>query len=193
PSPVAPQDALCKALVLFRQTMEDVLNLHDTAQLRRRELLHKHWTERLWLPLQKHLNQRVSSYGAIDIKRRQGLYSQYLQHYNSKGYVFLDTYNPKEYDPFLCHLKRSHYVKVTFLKFWSYLRCSGMYSRQEDKLPHYFQSSLVSNSPVTPGTPLGTPSSYSPSTSTKTPEKKAVRKALSRYPLYRLSDCVRDL
>ncbi|XP_055005424.1 protein FAM228A isoform X2 [Boleophthalmus pectinirostris] len=170
--------------------LEDVLNQHDIAEQRRRELLHKDWTEHIWMPLQKHLNQHVSSCGAMDIKRRQGLYSQYLQHCNRKGYVFLDTYNPDEYDPFLHHLKKSHYSKLAEMKdrpreAWTSTSLetdTKNSSRQDDKLPHHYQSSLVSSSPVTPSTRYGTPSTYSLSTSTKTPENKAMTRPLSRYP-----------
>ncbi|KAK7906907.1 hypothetical protein WMY93_015519 [Mugilogobius chulae] len=175
----------------FVKDVEDVLNQHDFTMLRRRELLHKHWTERLWLPFQKQLNQRVSSCGASEIQRRQRLYSQYLQHCNSKGYVFLDTYNPREYDPFLQH-KKSDYIKLVEIKnspkeAWTsnYLESDSTRnsSRRDNKLPHHFQSSLVSSSIATPGTRPGTPSSYSASTSMKTPtgNKTERRRALGRH------------
>uniref|UniRef100_A0AAV2K9D4 Uncharacterized protein n=1 Tax=Knipowitschia caucasica TaxID=637954 RepID=A0AAV2K9D4_KNICA len=133
----------------FVKDLEDVLNQHDVAERRKRELLHKHWTERLWLPLQKRLIQRVASCGAAEIKRRQGLYSHYLQHCNSKLAEIEDR--PKQAWNSIClHTE------------------SKNDSRQFEKLPPHLQSSLVSGSSVRSWTRHGTPSSSSASSSTKT-------------------------
>lgn len=169
----------------FIKELEKVLNQHDVAELRRRELLHKQWTERRWLPLQKHLHQRVSSCGATDIKRRQSFYSHFLQHCNSKGCVFLDIYNLKEYDPFFHPLKNSHHLKLTegrnsVKEAWTSdsTEADSSKSSRKGRLPHHFQPSLVSSRSVTPNTQQRTPSSYTASTSTNK-EGKAVRGTVS--------------
>lgn len=173
----------------FIKELEKVLNQHDVAERRRRELLHKQWTERLWLPLQKQLHQRVSSCGAIDMKRRQSLYNHFLQHCNSKGYVFLDTYNLQEYNPFFRPLKKSHHQKLTEKKTtpkeaWmpnSTEADSTDSSRKEGKRPHHVHSSLVSSSFMTFSTQQqGIQTCYTSSESTKT-ESKAMRRTLSRF------------
>lgn len=171
----------------FIKELEMFLNHHDLVERRRKELLHKDWTEHLWLPLQKNLNQRVSSC-SIDIKRRQSLYSHFLQHCNSKGYVFLDTYNQKEYDPFLCHLKpEPHNHKCAEIKArpkdaWtaeSFEMDSKMSSRQEDKLSQHFHTSLVLSSSVgslyrsNQQTPSSSPASTSTPFTTKTPTENS--------------------
>lgn len=167
----------------FIKELEKVLNQHDAAERRRRELLHKQWTERLWLPLQKHLHQRVSSCGAIDIKRRQSFYSHFLQHCNSKGYVFLDTYNLNEYDPFFQPLKNSPHRKSTEMnnsikEAWTpdSTEADSTKSSRRGKLPHHFQSSLVSSRSVMSDTQRRTPFSYTTSTNR---EGKALRGTLS--------------
>uniref|UniRef100_A0A3B4UDL5 Uncharacterized protein n=1 Tax=Seriola dumerili TaxID=41447 RepID=A0A3B4UDL5_SERDU len=86
----------------------------DVTQLRRRELLHKRWTERVWFPLQRRVEEHVSSCSTLEVKRRQSLYSRYLQHCNTKGFVFLETYDLKEYNPFLLNIKKPQYFKVIF-------------------------------------------------------------------------------
>ncbi|XP_053192657.1 protein FAM228A [Scomber japonicus] len=96
------------------EELESFLNQREVAELRRRELLHKHWTERVWMPLQRRVEQCVSSCTAEETKRRQSLYSNYLHHCNSKGFVFLDTGDLKEYNPFL-YVKNKHYFKASTL------------------------------------------------------------------------------
>ncbi|KAK5880120.1 hypothetical protein CesoFtcFv8_023178 [Champsocephalus esox] len=71
----------------FVKELEKFLIRQDFTELRRRELLHKRWTER-------------------------SLYSHFLHHCNSKGFVFLEHYDLKEYDPFLLHIKKPRYLNV---------------------------------------------------------------------------------
>ncbi|XP_026174835.1 protein FAM228A isoform X1 [Mastacembelus armatus] len=91
--------------------LERFLSQWDVTQLRRRELLHKRWTERVWFPLQRRVEEHVSSCSHAQAKRRQSLYSHYLHHCNTKGFVFLETYDPKEYNPFLLNIKTPHSFK----------------------------------------------------------------------------------
>lgn len=74
----------CWLKCVFMEELESFLNQREVAELRRRELLHKHWTERVWMPLQRRVEQCVSSCTAEETKRRQSLYSHYLHHCNSK-------------------------------------------------------------------------------------------------------------
>ncbi|XP_030577289.1 protein FAM228A isoform X4 [Archocentrus centrarchus] len=85
--------------------LEFFLTQRDVAELRRRELLHKHWTEHVWFPLQQRVEEHVSSCGPEHAKRRQSLYNQYLHLCNTKGVVFLESYDPREYDPLLLNIK----------------------------------------------------------------------------------------
>lgn len=170
------------------EELERFLSQRDVTELRRRELLHKRWTERVWFPLQRRVEEHVSSCGPVEAKRRQSLYSHYLHHCNTKvtpisplnllilalkyskcthrnsfclvvysvsdftqtcffgaslvitnqikltqemcnylthtnccvvfnlqGFVFLETYDLKEYNPFLLNIKKPHYFKVIVL------------------------------------------------------------------------------
>ncbi|XP_065819913.1 protein FAM228A isoform X2 [Labrus bergylta] len=94
------------------EELERFFSKRDVTELRRRELLHKHWTERVWFPLQCRVEERVSSCGPMEAKRRQSLYSHYLHHCNAKGFVFLETYNLKEYNPFLLNIEKPCCFKV---------------------------------------------------------------------------------
>ncbi|XP_051264106.1 protein FAM228A isoform X2 [Dicentrarchus labrax] len=91
--------------------LEKFLSQRDVTELRRRELQHKRWTERVWFPLQRRLEEHVSSCSPVEARRRQRLYSHYLHHCNTKGFVFLETYDLREYNPFL--FKQPHYFKLS--------------------------------------------------------------------------------
>ncbi|XP_049913967.1 protein FAM228A [Epinephelus moara] len=97
----------------FVKKLETFLNQRDVTELRRRELQHKRWTERVWFPLQRRVEERASSCSPVALKRRQSLYTHYLQHCNSKGFVFLETYDLREYNPFLLRIKKPHYLKLS--------------------------------------------------------------------------------
>ncbi|XP_041815306.1 protein FAM228A [Chelmon rostratus] len=97
----------------FVKELERFLSQRDVAELRRRELLHKRWTERVWFPLQRRVEEHVSSRGPAEAKRRQSLYSHYLHHCNTKGSVFLETCDLREYNPFLLNIKQPQYLKLT--------------------------------------------------------------------------------
>ncbi|XP_059211913.1 protein FAM228A [Centropristis striata] len=84
----------------FMKELDRFLRERDVCELRRKELLHKRWTERVWFPLQRKVEEHVSSCSPVAVKRRQNLYSAYLQHCTTKGFVFLDHYDPREYNPF---------------------------------------------------------------------------------------------
>ncbi|XP_068197881.1 protein FAM228A [Antennarius striatus] len=95
----------------FVKELEVFLRQQDVAELRRREMLHRSWTDRVWVPLQRRVEEHVSLYAPVEAKRRQSLYRDYLHHCNNKGFVFLDTYDLREYNPFLLSIKMPHYLK----------------------------------------------------------------------------------
>ncbi|XP_068564920.1 protein FAM228A [Cebidichthys violaceus] len=93
--------------------LERFLSQRDMTELRRKELLHKRWTERVWFPLQRRVEEHASSCSPAAVKRRQSSYSHYLHHCNTKGCVFLDTYDLREYNPFLLHIRKPHFLKLS--------------------------------------------------------------------------------
>ncbi|XP_075993860.1 protein FAM228A isoform X2 [Genypterus blacodes] len=89
----------------FVTDVERYLSQWDEAELRKKELLHKLWTGRVWTAVQKRVNEQMCNRSA-EAWMRQSLYSRYLHQCNSKGFVFLETYDPKEYDPFLLNIRK---------------------------------------------------------------------------------------
>ncbi|XP_023144411.1 protein FAM228A [Amphiprion ocellaris] len=47
--------------------LQSFLELRDVTELRRKELLHKSWTERVWFPLQRKVEQHLSSCGPTEV------------------------------------------------------------------------------------------------------------------------------
>ncbi|KAA8583143.1 hypothetical protein FQN60_015689 [Etheostoma spectabile] len=69
----------------FMKELERFLSQRDITELRRRELLHKRWTERVWFPLQRRVEKHVSSCSPVAVKRHLSLYRQYLHQCNTKA------------------------------------------------------------------------------------------------------------
>ncbi|XP_041660589.1 protein FAM228A [Cheilinus undulatus] len=97
--------------------IERYFSQRDVTELRRRELLHKHWSENVWHPLQRRVKELVSRCSLVEAKRRQSLYSHYLQHCNTKGFVFLESFDLKEYNPFLLNIRKPYYLKLSTADF----------------------------------------------------------------------------
>ncbi|XP_029903550.1 protein FAM228A isoform X2 [Myripristis murdjan] len=95
----------------FVKELECFLEQCDTAELRKRELLHKRWTQHVWIPFEKRLQERMSSRWREQAERRRITYSHYIKHCSKKGFVFLENYDPQEYNPFLINIKKPHYLK----------------------------------------------------------------------------------
>ncbi|XP_072218108.1 protein FAM228A [Leuresthes tenuis] len=68
----------------FMKELEFFLRQRDEVELRRRELLHKHWTEHVWFPLEKRVKEYVSRWGPVEAERRRILYNHYLHQCDSK-------------------------------------------------------------------------------------------------------------
>ncbi|XP_049445680.1 protein FAM228A [Epinephelus fuscoguttatus] len=117
----------------FVKKLETFLNQWDVTELRRRELQHKRWTERVWFPLQRRVEERASSCSPVALKRRQSLYTHYLQHCNSKGFVFLETYDLREYNPFLLRIKKPHYLKLKENRTARSCEAGFKYTRAQDE------------------------------------------------------------
>ncbi|KAJ8008717.1 hypothetical protein DPEC_G00081310 [Dallia pectoralis] len=97
----------------FIKDLEHFLCQQERAELCRRELLHKRWTERVWSPIQKIVENRLSHHRGKELQSsRCGMFMSYMNHCNTKSVVFLENYDPKEYDPSLLNTNRPQYFMV---------------------------------------------------------------------------------
>ncbi|XP_049981832.1 protein FAM228B isoform X1 [Alexandromys fortis] len=102
--------------ILYRENyvmkeLDKYLNHYDFLNERRKEMLYKKWVERVEDPLQKKIIEKVSSHKKIKKRRRQEL-ENFLRYVNKKENVFIEHYDPKEYDPFYMNKKDPNFLKV---------------------------------------------------------------------------------
>ncbi|KAL5009521.1 hypothetical protein ScPMuIL_011826 [Solemya velum] len=82
----------------FVQEVEDFLQNKEVLDLRKKEMLHKQWHNRVHQPIRKKIVEAMDSYNWSELDRRKReLHKQYLEFVNQKGHVFLDTIDPEEY------------------------------------------------------------------------------------------------
>uniref|UniRef100_F7FSA1 Family with sequence similarity 228 member B n=1 Tax=Ornithorhynchus anatinus TaxID=9258 RepID=F7FSA1_ORNAN len=81
--------------------LDKYLQHQELLNLRRQELLHKQWFESVSRPLLSAVSQKIESQSSRDIeRRRQVQLAEYLKYQKEKGTLFLEQYDPEEYDPF---------------------------------------------------------------------------------------------
>ncbi|XP_028654947.1 protein FAM228A [Erpetoichthys calabaricus] len=97
---------------VFIKELDGYLNYIEGRELRKKELLHKAWTVGVSEPVQDKLQKHVKIHCPSKAEENKKLFLQYLDYCNKKGHVFLEDYDPYEYNPFLLHLNHPKYFKV---------------------------------------------------------------------------------
>ncbi|XP_045068837.1 protein FAM228A [Coregonus clupeaformis] len=98
----------------FVKDLERFLCQQERAEHRKRELLHKRWTERVWTPIQRSVEKQVSHCCYEEAERIRSMFLQYIHYCNSKGFVFLENYDPQEYNPFHLHINQPQVFTVSY-------------------------------------------------------------------------------
>ncbi|XP_067272994.1 protein FAM228A isoform X2 [Pseudorasbora parva] len=94
------------------QNLDHYLTHRDALDLRKSKLLYKRWTQNVWLPVQRSIKQHFTQHGYNDTQRMRSMHAHYINYCNAKGFVFLESYDPLEYNPFLHHFN-THYHKIS--------------------------------------------------------------------------------
>ncbi|XP_006167711.1 protein FAM228B isoform X2 [Tupaia chinensis] len=143
PQPLGFMEALAKEdidaavqSILYRENyvmkeLDKYLQHHDFLNTRRKEMLYKKWADRVADPLQKRIVEKVCSHKEIT-KRRQEELDSFLKHANKKGNVFIEHYDPKEYDPFYMSKEDPNFLKVTVPPFRDPLK-KAQYDKDNEK------------------------------------------------------------
>ncbi|XP_029451885.1 protein FAM228B isoform X2 [Rhinatrema bivittatum] len=98
----------------FVKELDKYLKHTELVNLRKKEINYKKWSQKVSEPLLQAIEDHIDSYSSKDIeRRRRHQLAQYLNHCNAKGHVFLDVYDPSEYDPFYLSKSCSQYFKVS--------------------------------------------------------------------------------
>ncbi|KAJ8410262.1 hypothetical protein AAFF_G00202430 [Aldrovandia affinis] len=97
----------------FVKDLDSYLSHRGTLELRKKELLHKRWTERVWTPIQRNIRDHISHGHGDEAERMRSAILHYIEHCNMKGFVSLESYDPDEYDPFLHLIHGPRHFKVS--------------------------------------------------------------------------------
>nr|XP_020043826.1 protein FAM228B isoform X5 [Castor canadensis] len=122
--------------ILYRENyvikeLDKYLHHHDFLNTRRKEMLYKRWADHVADPLQKKVLEKVCSYKKIK-KRRQEESDSFVKYVNKTGNVFIQHYDPKEYDPFYMSKEDPNFMKVIVPPFRDPLK-KAQYDKDEEK------------------------------------------------------------
>lgn len=117
--------------ILFRENciakrLDTYFQHLDAFKERKKELLHKKWTENVAKPLQQRIMEKVISYKALE-KTKQENFEYFLKHTNKTEIIFGDFYDPEVYNPFYMTKKDPNYGKVAVPPF-----CDPLFIRQQE-------------------------------------------------------------
>ncbi|KAM4867135.1 protein FAM228B-like isoform 1-T6 [Thomomys bottae] len=115
----------------WMKALDQSLYHHDFLNKRKKEILYKKWVEQVADPLQKKIIEKVCSHKKIT-KRRQEEIASFLKHVNKKGNVFIQHYDPKEYDPFFMNKEDPNFFKVIMQPFCDPLK-KAQYNKDDEK------------------------------------------------------------
>ncbi|XP_061287369.1 protein FAM228A-like [Bos javanicus] len=118
--------------ILFRENciakrLDTYFQHLDAFKERKKELLHKKWTENVAKPLQQRIMEKVISYKALE-KTKQENFEYFLKHTNKTEIIFGDFYDPEVYNPFYMTKKDPNYGKVAVPPF-----CDPLFRRQQER------------------------------------------------------------
>ncbi|XP_045196890.1 protein FAM228B-like isoform X6 [Mercenaria mercenaria] len=118
----------------FVKDVEDYITRRDVTDLRKKEVLHKNWSERVYKPLRKKIIEAMDSNDWPEVDRRKReLHRQYLEFTNAKGHVFLDTIDPEEYYAMALNGHRPAPIKIETRPLHDPLISQGRQRSEEDR------------------------------------------------------------
>ncbi|EDO38688.1 predicted protein, partial [Nematostella vectensis] len=119
----------------FVKEVDGYLHYKSMLDRRKKQLLHKKWSERVYFPVKEQIDQEMNgpNYKNLD-KRKRTIYKHYLDYSNNKGVVFLDVMSPEEYDPLALNKNRPGPLKAITTKLDDCLISQGATRSEEDRI-----------------------------------------------------------
>ncbi|XP_063280287.1 protein FAM228B [Prinia subflava] len=150
----------------FVREVDRYLRHSDFLNLRKTELLYKKYLEDVSEPFMQKIKDQMESQSWEEVqKRMQEQLSQYLNYSTKKGYVFLDVYDPSEYDPFL---RRRAQAAGRCEEVWS---PTGTSRKPAERVGQKSSTStMTERAMMSPGLPLTTAASTATKAATETSE-----------------------
>ncbi|XP_064411317.1 protein FAM228A [Latimeria chalumnae] len=119
----------------FMKEVDRYLMHREMLELRKKEILYKKWAVHVSDPVQDKLEEQIDSQSSEEIEeRRRIVLSQYLEYCNKKTHVFLEDYDPQEYNPFYMYKYKPHYYKVATPALKDPLLQQGRARTQEERI-----------------------------------------------------------
>ncbi|XP_049613613.1 protein FAM228A isoform X1 [Syngnathus scovelli] len=103
---------LIRPLVETDKELETFLSRQHEAKTIGREVTRKRVHEIEWGARQNKLQHHMAVCNPLEVKLRQNLYQQFLNHGNTKGFVFLDMCDLNAYNPYVLRDKTPHQCKL---------------------------------------------------------------------------------
>ncbi|XP_048387236.1 protein FAM228A isoform X2 [Stegostoma tigrinum] len=104
--------ALCQPLYdveeCFIKELDKYIAYKDMLNLRKNELLYKKWNDYIYERIQWKIKAKLNQ----SVEKRRPAVLQYLDYCNKKEPVFLEEYNPDDFNPFVRHLCKPHTFKT---------------------------------------------------------------------------------
>ncbi|KAM9316392.1 protein FAM228B-like [Gastrophryne carolinensis] len=127
----------------YKQCLDGYLREVESADLRRKEMQHKKWTECVAEPLQKSIESYIDGQSSQDIERRRRLLlDQYLKYCNKRGSAYMRDYDSSEYDPFINRLWKQ-YLRVSTPPFKDPLLQQYQKRYEEEKVALYCDTGML--------------------------------------------------
>lgn len=77
-------------MIIYIQDVDNYINQRDVTDLRKKEVLHKNWNERVYKPLRKKIIEAMDSNDWPEVDRRKReLHRQYLEFTNEKVSIII--------------------------------------------------------------------------------------------------------
>uniref|UniRef100_A0A4X1TZB1 Family with sequence similarity 228 member A n=1 Tax=Sus scrofa TaxID=9823 RepID=A0A4X1TZB1_PIG len=117
--------------VLFRENyvakrLDTYFQHLDVFKERRKEMIHRKWTENVAEPLQQRIVAKVISHKGLEKTKREN-FEDFLKHTNKTEIIFGGCYDSEGYNPFYMTRKDPNYGKVMVPPF-----CDPLFRRQQE-------------------------------------------------------------
>ncbi|XP_018590618.1 protein FAM228A isoform X3 [Scleropages formosus] len=110
----------------FVKDLDDFLQRWEALELRRKELLHRRWTQNVWNPIQKRIEQHVLRRISESPDKMRAMLERYLKYCDTK------VFSPEPTDPLLLRSQGTVKEQSGFLR----SQTGHVYNRKESEDPH---------------------------------------------------------
>lgn len=116
----------------FVKEIDDFVTNKEYLDLRKKEMLHKKWNDRVYEPLQKEIYKEMKKHYPRVESRKRTLYNNYVDYCNRRP-VFLDTMSKDDYNPLELQMPRPAPIVAETKQFDDPLIAQEKFRNEEDR------------------------------------------------------------